>query len=171
VIELREPSPPASSEDLAAADARLAELGHRIPPSYRAFLADHDGGMPVRDTFHLERNGQADDDFVQQFLGVRPVPSPGVDLVKATELLAEGLLPGLLPIARDPVGNYIVIDTREDRDGPVLLWDHEEIPAEPSEENVYELSPDLEAFLDGLTEFTPPEPNPKKGGWRRMFGR
>jgi len=38
-----------SPEALAAAKARWAELGDPIPPSYRAFLAEQDGGKPVRD--------------------------------------------------------------------------------------------------------------------------
>ena len=44
MIELKQPRPPASREALAATERRLADLGHRIPPSYRAFLAEQDGG-------------------------------------------------------------------------------------------------------------------------------
>ena len=70
VIEFTEPQPPVSAEQLAAAEKRLAELGHLIPPSYRALLAEHDGGPPVQNNFSFEerdRGGQQD--LVSFFLG------------------------------------------------------------------------------------------------------
>lgn len=174
MIELREPQPPAAPEDLESAEARLAALEQRIPPSYRAFLAEHDGGVPVRGYFRFEWGDRPEEDLVQKFLGVAPAPSPGMDLPKAAGLLADGLLPGVLPIAYDPLGNYVCLDTRDDRDGPVLFWAHEEGFDEPSESNLYEIAPDLATFLDDLTEEpqnAPPEPPPQPKGWRRVLGR
>ena len=55
MIEFEEHRPPASPEALAETERRLAARGHRIPPSYRAFLAEQDGGRPVNDTFYFEQ--------------------------------------------------------------------------------------------------------------------
>ena len=48
------------------------------------------------------------------------------------------------------------------------FWDHEEEYG-----NVSEVAPDLQAFIDGLTEPEPPPaaPEPERTGWRRRFGR
>ena len=54
-IDIRDNRPPVSDEELAAAEARLATLGHHIPPSYKAFLAEQDGGKPVRNFFRFRQ--------------------------------------------------------------------------------------------------------------------
>jgi cell wall assembly regulator SMI1 len=168
VIDLVEPRSPASAEDLEVAEARLADLGHRIPPSYRAFLAEHDGGEPVRAYYRFEQNDRDEEDMVQTFLGVAPVDPPLMNLVDTAGMLGDGVPSGVLPIAPDPLGNYVCIDTRDGGDGPVLFWDHEEEFG-----NLYEIAADLPSFLDGLAEREPPPaaPEPQRTGWRRVFGR
>jgi hypothetical protein len=162
VIELEEPRPPAPPEALAEAERQLAELGRSLPPSYRAFLAEQDGGYPVRNTFTFEQGAVEQSSRVAAFLGVQP--SAGGDLVETAGL--SGDLPaGLLAIAEDEFGNLICLPAD---DGPVLFWDHEEEYG-----NVYEIAPDLNAFLDGLSEpeRPPVEPEPERKGWRRLLGR
>jgi SMI1/KNR4 family protein SUKH-1 len=171
VIDLIEPRPPASAGDLEAAETRLADLGHRIPPSYRAFLAEHDGGEPVRGHFRFEQDDRDEEDMVQEFLGVAPVESPRLNLQRAAGILGD-MPSGVLPIALDPLGNFVCLDTRDGRDGPVLFWDHEAGFDPPDESNLYELAPDLRTFLDSLTEQPPAAPPPPpRGGLRRLFGR
>jgi cell wall assembly regulator SMI1 len=149
----------------------LAQLDQRIPPSYRAFLADHDGGRPVRDCFSFEQGGRAHEDRVHVFLGVAPVPSPGTNLIDTAANLWRRAPSGVLPIARDPVGNLICLDGRDGRDGPVLFWDHEYEGDPPDEANLYVIAPDLRTFLDGLYEDPdPPVVLPRKRRWR-VFGR
>jgi len=160
-LELEQPRPPAPPERLAETERRLAELGRPLPPSYRAFLVEQDGGRPIRNTFSFEQDGGEQSSSVASFLGV--LPAPGGDLVETAEL--SGDLPeGLLAIADDEFGNSICID----EDGRVQFWDHEEEYG-----NVYEVAPDLPAFLAGLTEpqRPPAEPEPERKGWRRIFGR
>jgi len=156
MIRFREERPPVSAEALAAAEQRLAEFGFRMPPSYREFLQQRDWGRPVESVFAFRRSGRPAKGDVRYFLGVAPVPSPGMNLVDVAATFEPA---GVLPIADDAGGNHICLDGREGRDGPVLFWDHEEGTGEPGDEsNLYFVAPDLQSFLDSLTE---PEPIPE----------
>ena len=99
-------------------------------------------------------------------------PCPDGDLLGQIESIGDALPQGVLPIATDSNGNAIAIDARDGRDGAVLFWDHEEIPEEPDDSNLYEIAPTFEAFLDGLEDFEPlPESRQRPSGWRRLLGR
>jgi hypothetical protein len=162
VIELEDPRPPAPPEALAETERRLAELGRSLPASYRAFLAEQDGGRPVRNTFTFEQHDREQSGRVAAFLGV--LPAPDGDLAETAGLVGD-LPEGLLAIAGDEFGNLICLGAD---DGPVVFWDHEEEFG-----NVYEVAPDLQTFIDGLTEpeLPPVQPEPERSGWRRLFGR
>jgi cell wall assembly regulator SMI1 len=172
MMELAEQRRPATAADLAAAEQGLAELGHRLPPSYRAFLEQHDGGAPVRNFMTFDRgDGIEVDVVVHSFLGVAPVEPPGSNLVGKASTIGEGLPAGVLPIAEDPYGNAVCIDTRDGRDGPVLFWDHEEGFDPPEASSLYEIAPDLATFLDRLGDLPPLASAPPKRGLKRLFGR
>jgi hypothetical protein len=172
-LDFREHQPPVSPDALAAAESALAELGHRIPPSYREFLAEVDGGPPVQDMFdYTDGDGEQEQDRVHFFLGV--ADSPDGDLVRAARTLHGRVIPGLLPIGADPFGNFLLLDAREEGDGPVWLWDHELEPDELDESNLAYVAPDFAAFLESLTPSPPPRPAPgakPPTGLRRLFGR
>jgi hypothetical protein len=170
-IELEEPRPPAPPEALAELERRLTELGRPLPPSYRAFLAEQDGGRPIRDTFTFEQHDREQSSRVAAFLGV--LPAADGDLAGTAGVVGD-VPKGLLAIAEDEFGNLICIDGRDGRDGPILFWDHEEgfDDGEPDFSNLYEIAPDLQTFLDGLTEpELPPATPQQRTGWRRLFGR
>ena len=100
MIRFRDAQPPVSPAALASAEAALAERGHRIPPSYREFLAARDGGPPVEAMFdYIERDGSRHHDLVQFFLGV--AESPDGDLVETAQALHGRVIDGMLPIAGD----------------------------------------------------------------------
>ena len=168
MIDFVEPQPPVSAEELDAAERQLAELGHHIPRSYKAFLGEHDGGEPVRNRFSYEGDGGVENGVVQVFIGV--APSPDGDLVGKAKVMADRLPPGVLVIADDPGGNHICLDGRDGRDGPVLFWDHESEGDPPDEANLYEIAPDLRTFLDGLSDPPPAPAAPPRKGLRRLFG-
>ena len=88
---------------------------------------------------------------VTAFLGVEPAPDG--DLAGVAGRVGD-IPPGILPIAGDEFGNYVCLDARDGRDGPVLFWDHEEgfDDDEVDFSNLYEIAPDLQSFLDGLVE-------------------
>ena len=170
-IEIRDERPPVPAEALAEAEARLAELGLRIPPSYKAFLAEQDGGKPVRNAFSFQQRDQPQDDLVRLFYGV--APSPNGDLDARARTARDDLPAGVLPIAADSFGNLVLLDGRDDGDGPILFWDHEFTSDPPDADDLFWVAPDLATFLAELTEDTDPAPaapEPKQG-WRRVFGR
>jgi hypothetical protein len=170
MIEFLEHQPPVSSAALATAEKRLAELGHHIPPSYRAFLAEHNGGEPVRAVFSFQQDNKDQSDSVKVFFGI--APSPDGDLVDAAESVSGRVPAEVLPIGEDSFGNLICLDGREGRDGPVLFWDHEHEGEPPDEANLYEIAPDLQTFLNSLYEDPDPPVVPQQQtGWRRLFGR
>jgi len=178
VIRFEEERPPVSAEELAAAEQRLAEMGMRIPPSYRAFLAERDWARPVECVFSFRGADREGRSLVESFRGVAPVQRPAMNLLD----VAEDMPGGVLPIAKDPMGNEVCLDGRDGRDGPVLFWDHEEASEDPEDEsNLYFVAADLQSFLDGLTE-PPPLPDDLPRGrelapgrapfdWRRLLGR
>ncbi len=167
MIELHEQGPPLTSDELAAAEDRLAQRGYRLPPNYRQFLLDHNGGQPIRTDFSFDKAGRPQNDLVHVLLGVG-YPT-NADLV-FTAGIDDTIPRGVLPVASDPFGNLICVDGRGDPDGPVLFWDHEEISEPPDESNLYFVAPDLKTFLDGLTEPPPPEAPPQaRRGWRARF--
>jgi cell wall assembly regulator SMI1 len=172
MIELVEPCPPVQPAELEAAALRLAELGHPIPPSYREFLTQHDGGVPVKDRFSFEHEDRTMNEVVEEFLGVAPPASPhGMNLVR-TVRIRERFPKGVLPIADDPFGNHICLDGRDGRDGPVYFWDHEYEGDEPDDANLYEIAPDLPTFLNMLHERAPrAAPARRRGRLQRLLGR
>ena len=168
-IEILDERPPVSAEALAEAEARLAGIGTRIPPSYRAFLAEQDGGEPVRCVFSFQQHDREQNDLVRLFYGI--AESPNGDLVSEADAVRDRLPGDVLAIAEDNFGNLVVLDGRDGRDGPVLFWDHEFQSDPPSEDDLFWVAPDLQTFLDGLEEDTDePEPTPRKG-LKRLFGR
>jgi hypothetical protein len=168
-IEIRDQRPPVSAERLAVAEARLAAIGTRIPPSYKAFLVQQDGGKPVRNLFSFRQHDRDQDDFVRLFYGI--AESPNGDLVSTAETARDNLPADVLPIATDNFGNLILLDGRDGHDGPVLFWDHEFLSDPPSEDDLFWVAPDLGTFLAELREDVGDEPAGPSTGWRRMFGR
>jgi cell wall assembly regulator SMI1 len=171
-VTFEDDRPPAPLTEFVALERALAERGWAIPPSYKAFLARHDGGRPSGPrVFRFHQGDGESDSSVAHFLGVRP--SPDGDLLLQIKSIGGALPKGVLPIATDSNGNVICIDARDGRDGPVVFWDHEEIPDQPDDSNLYEIAPTFEAFLEGLEDYEPlPEPEPKQpSAWRRLFGR
>jgi SMI1/KNR4 family protein SUKH-1 len=148
-LDFEEEQPPVPPEALAAAESALAELGHRIPPSYREFLTGHDGGPPVQAIFEFDDvDGRHQRDRVHYFLGV--ADSPDGDLVETAGALHGRVVPGMLPIAGDEYGNFLLLDARDDGDGPVWFWDHEREGDDPEDSELARVAPDFETFLDSL---------------------
>jgi SMI1/KNR4 family protein SUKH-1 len=168
-IEIRDQRPPVSAERLAEAEARLADIGTRIPPSYKAFLGQQDGGKPVRNVFSFRQHDRDQEDLVRLFFGI--AESPNGDLVSEADTARDRLPADVLPIATDNFDNLVVLDGRDGRDGPVLFWDHEFQSDPPSEDDLVWVAPDLETFLAELREDVDDEPAEAPRGWRRIFGR
>jgi hypothetical protein len=172
MIELVDPRPPVPAAELEAAERDLAELGHPIPPSYREFLTQQDGGTPVKDRFSFEHEDRTLNEVVEEFLGVGAKAAPAMNLVRTARILGDRVPRGVLAIADDAFGNHICLDGRDGRDGPVYFWDHEYEGDPPDQANLYEIAPDLETFLSLLHEKPAgAEPAPRRGRLQRLLGR
>lgn len=172
-IELREPRPPASEEQVQRTAEAVAESGHPIPDSYRAFLGQQDGGDPVRDRFAFQQDGRELHDRVRVFFGVDD--SPYGTLLQKVKAYLDRIPRGTLPIANDSLGNLLLLDGRDGADGPVWFWDHDLEPDrdDPEDVNLSFVASDLRSFLEQLTDAPEPEPEPteRPKGLRRLFSR
>ena len=87
-----------------------------LPSDYEEFLVKYNGGESLDTEFHIKRV-EAD---VDHFFGI-----VNVKYSVHNEDLPEWLERGVLPIAEDSFGNYIVMDVKKDP-GAVYFADHEE---------------------------------------------
>lgn len=135
-------------------DATEKALGVELPEPYRRFLLAHNGGRPEPADFRIAWRGQPFAPgwrvgMVGDFL---EVDSGALDLLENRERFADRIPHGMLPVARDPGGNLVLLGLDGDRRGKVYFWVHE-LPAEYDERDVDNLgfvADDFDAFLAGL---------------------
>lgn len=143
--------PPLSSEQLDEVEQRM---GSAIPPVYREFLLQNNGGRPVPNAFLYRRSDgtTAGEGGVNTFLGIGDAESTDIEWHRS---MYEDRIPSnFFPIADDPGGNLICLSTSGDDVGAVYFWDHEEESDPPTYDNVYFIAPDFQTFLDTLFEAT-----------------
>jgi hypothetical protein len=105
MIELIAEGPSASADAIEAAEQELVAKDQRLPPSYRAFLSQHDGGQPKLECFRYQQGAEKREGVINEFLGVRPAPPPATNPLITAGLLRGRIPDGVLPIANDPYGN------------------------------------------------------------------
>ena len=137
-LTYRDRRPPAST-DLVA---RLEEHVRRaLPPPYRDYLLEQDGGR-------VFDNSEA----LQQILGLGDLPE-FASLWHKLEVYADRVPYWLLPVATDAFGNLFAVSLRDEDNGSVWFWDHEEEADEdepPTEDNIKLMAPDWPTFLASL---------------------
>ncbi len=146
-MQIHPSGPPLTAADLQAVEARI---GRPIPPAYRAFLLQHNGGYPdLADFCFADSTG--DGGSVAAFLGVN-VPAP-MDLEHYLHVYRDRIPPTMFPIAHDPGGNLILLATAGPDNGAVYFWDHEAEAEEgdpPTAVNLTRIAADFAAFLSSL---------------------
>jgi hypothetical protein len=113
-----------------------------LPPSYRDYLSEQDGGW-------LDSNTQA----VKEVFGLGSVQD-SANLWKILTTFADRIPSWLLPVARDEYGNLFAVSLRDQDNGSVWFWDHEEEAGEgepPSEDNITYKAKDWPGFLARLS--------------------
>jgi len=130
--------PPASPELVR----RLAErIGAPLPASYRDYLLEQDGGR-------LAPNNEA----VKTVFGLGDVPD-GSNMWRKLTTYAGRVPSWLLPVASDEYGNLFAVSLRQQDNGSVWFWDHEEEADQgepPSDENIEYKAEDWPGFVAGL---------------------
>src|SRR6478735_4682764 len=71
MAQIRDPLPagPTSEADLASFERHI---GHPLPPEYRGFLLEHNGGRPEPDAFLVDTGWGAQEDVVMCLFPMRP---------------------------------------------------------------------------------------------------
>jgi hypothetical protein len=148
---------PATEDLLEACEERI---GRKIPAPYRAFLAEHNGGLVFPDVFDFRDNDGENGAVLHGLLSTRR----GVDSLDSYLEIYAGRVPDdLFPIAYDTFGNLVLIGDTGPNAGKVYFWDHE-FEADPDEgqvpdySNVYLIAESLDAFFAALYEAPPVAP-------------
>jgi cell wall assembly regulator SMI1 len=147
-----------SSQQLTERQIDEAErgLGRSIPPDYRKFLLQYNGGRPVPSDFVMAgpRKGSTQIGTVRYFLGIgTPEETENLDYVLG--VFSDRMPPRIFPIARDPGGNFICISNEGADTGTVYFWDHERESEEgeaPGEQNLFIIANSFDEFLEKLTK-------------------
>lgn len=144
-----------SGSSLSVNDILQAEKrwGYPIPKAYQEFLLVTNGGYPEPSDFKIVTNdGLTSRVSLDFFLGMGV--DEGISLDFYIQNYKDRLPNDLFPIACDPGGNIICINTSNDKKGQIFFWDHEEEVEEgrtPTYDNVYFIADDLALFLDSFT--------------------
>lgn len=149
-VTIHESEAPATERQLAEVEKKI---GRRLPPDYRAFLLEHNGGYPEPDGFPIPGLGAGADGMVDRFLAVYEGDED--NLLEYVETYRGRVPEGFLPVAHDPGGNLICLALAGAEAGRVFFWDHEEEAEEgepPTRENVYEIAASFTEFLNGLRD-------------------
>lgn len=139
-----------SEEEIIHAEQRL---GQAIPPDYRDFLLQYNGGYPERSDFQMsiKKEGLSDRGSIEWFLGIH---SDQFDNLENYVNTYRSRIPSdLFPIAHDAGGNLICIASGEKNAGQIYFWDHEFEVDEgeiPTYDNVYFVADSLQEFLEKL---------------------
>jgi cell wall assembly regulator SMI1 len=140
-----------SPEAIAQFEARRGVL---LPPEYKAFLLESNGGSPIPDVFEVPGwHGRSN--ALNFFYGTHEAEK--VDRLDwACDVYDERIPADLIPIAYDANGNNICIGWKGKRKGKIYFWDHEDELDENGESvqdyrNVFLVADSLQEFLDGLT--------------------
>ena len=138
-VTYRDRRPPASTHLVARLERHV---GRALPPAYRNYLLEQDGGR-------LVDNSEA----VTQIFGLGDLPE-FASLWRKLEVYADRVPYWLLPVATDEVGNLFAVSLRDEDNGSVWFWDHEEEADEdhepPAEDNIKLTAPAWPTFLASL---------------------
>ena len=153
------PAGPTNLRQLATLEQHI---GHPLPPEYREFLLEHNGGHPSPDAFMLREKKMETEHIVFCFFPMRNLALGVVEVDDMEELrkwplhcawddlqadlknlYKKQLNPPLLPIGTDGLSNYICVVLAGGDAGAVRFLDHKTARHQP-------LAPGMSAFLKSL---------------------
>lgn len=137
-------------------------LEHSLPPQYREFLLEFNGGEPETNVFPVDELGEGG---VIEFFGIREGSVPG-DIAFERSRMAGRVPSGLLPIAEAEGGNLVCVSLQGQDRGTVYFWDHEEEADEDVEStycNLHVIGSSFRDFWNSLRKFDPSQVELKEG--------
>ncbi|MEL6850488.1 MAG: SMI1/KNR4 family protein [Bacteroidota bacterium] len=129
------------------------KLNFKFPDSYKDHILKNNGGRCEPNVFFFEEQGTSSNSSVDWFLAIYDGEYDNLENYFVMYKIAEERMPNsLFPIAHDPGGNLICMDSR---DGKIYFWDHEKEPSHKNPifngwENVYFVSNSINEFLKNL---------------------
>lgn len=95
-------------------------FGIEFPLDYKECVKLHNGGYPEPDIFNI------DEDHDAIFSNLLSFTSKDANIVEVYDISSESLPKGIFPFAKDPFGNLICFDYRDDIKSPsIVFFDHE----------------------------------------------
>jgi cell wall assembly regulator SMI1 len=116
-------------------------LGLTLPPAYRSFLLEHNGGEPTPASFTTQDGEHGS--RVRFFYGI--ATSKYYSLKTNTKVFSDRLPAGYIAIASDDAGNLVVLNSKPGSPGDVLFFDHET-------EDLAPIADTFDSFIEGLHE-------------------
>jgi len=91
----------------------------KFPEDYISCIRNNDGAYPVPDTFNI----QNDEETLNNLLSLHK--DKGNFLLQVYENVKDRMLEKIIPFARDPFGNLLCFDYRDDVQPTIVFWEHE----------------------------------------------
>ena len=120
-----------------------SNLGVNLPPDYRRFLLDYNGGTPVTGGFDVPGWG---DSLVNKLFGLGFSDYRSIDRAITARIDVHSKTQ-TIPIGYDPGGNGIFMGVAKENFGIIYFFDHED-ECQP----LIELSPSFDSFMKTLYE-------------------
>lgn len=139
-IDIDVPNRPTNEEQVSHLESIT---GLCLPKSYKNFLLEQNGGIPVNGVFGYGEGGSSG----VVFFGVC-LPEKYNDILCNYEIYKDRIPEGLFPIGSDPGGNLICIDLESP--AGVYFWEHEKEGRSLSSNGVFKLSGSFDEFIDSL---------------------
>lgn len=145
-ITISDSEKPLTAEDLKRTENRI---NIDFPAQYRNFLLKHNGGHPEPSVFKFKCEGQeAEIAAVAYFLAIYDGKEENfLDYLKTYE---DRIPSGLMPIARDPGGNVILIGTKDAHLGKIYFWQQDFEPETPDFSNICSIADSFDEFFNSL---------------------
>ncbi|KXY46992.1 MULTISPECIES: SMI1/KNR4 family protein [Bacillus] len=121
-------------------------LNIKFPNDFIDCVQKYDGGYPTPDTFNIPNQ---DENSLNNLLTLDS--DRKYSILETYNSTKDRLPDKIYPFARDPFGNLLCFDYRNNTDSPIIVfWDHEE---EDIEEAIYPVCSTFSELLASLRDF------------------
>ncbi|UYX55567.1 SMI1/KNR4 family protein (plasmid) [Bacillus thuringiensis] len=121
-------------------------LNIKFPNDFLECVQEYDGGYPTPDTFNIPNQ---DENSLNNLLTLDS--DRKYSFLETYNNTKDRLPDKIYPFARDPFGNLLCFDYRNNTDSPrIVFWDHEE---EDIEEAIYPVCSTFTELLASLRDF------------------
>lgn len=142
-------------KDLTEEELQAAEniVGKEFPDQYREFLLKYNGGHPAPDIFRY-KNEDGDQELaaIAYFLAV--YDGKDENLLDYFETYEDRIPSQLIPIARGPGGDLVLLGLESSYRGKIYYWIQDLEPDEPDFSNIFPVAGSFNEFLDSLFDPT-----------------